>query len=108
VFQNARRAAALQIIVDRIEVADLGDVIRIGDDGPGLEDPKDLFTLGQSAWTNNIASIEDAAGMGAGRQGRVIAQQKGTDRAWVIDVTSDAFGGDARSSAAKDQQGIKE
>ena len=98
-FQNARRSGAKHIIVDRFDDADLGDVIRIADDGPGLEDPKDLFSLGQSAWTSDVATVEDAAGMGffalAGRQVRIIAQQKGTDRSWVIDATPDAFGGDA-------------
>lgn len=96
-FQNARRAGATKIAVSQIDHPDLGTVIALIDDGPGLSDPKDLFTLGHSAWDDETQSLEDAAGMGffslAGRRVRIIAQQAGTDRSWTIEVTPDAFSG---------------
>lgn len=96
-FQNARRAGATQISVSQIEHPDLGPVICLIDNGPGLTDPRDLFTLGQSAWDADTQSLEDAAGMGffslAGRRVRIIAQQKGTSQSWIVDAEPDSFGG---------------
>jgi hypothetical protein len=96
-FQNARRAGATKVSVSQIDYPDFGPVICIIDDGPGLNDPKDLFTLGHSAWDEHTQSLEDAAGMGffalAGRRVRIIAQQAGTSRSWVIDATPDGFAG---------------
>ena len=73
--------------MDQLDDPKLGAVIRIVDDGPGLTDPKLLFMLGQSAWADQVTSVEDAAGMGffalAGRHVCIIVQQKGTDRSWV-------------------------
>ncbi|MCQ0090364.1 MULTISPECIES: ATP-binding protein [Rhodobacterales] len=97
-FQNARRAGATQISVSQIDYPDLGPVICLIDNGPGLSDPRDLFTLGQSAWENDVQSIEDAAGMGffslAGRRVRIIAQKHGTCRSWMIDAEPESFGGE--------------
>ena len=85
-FQNARRAGATQISVSQIDYPDIGPVICLIDDGPGLNDPRDLFTLGQSAWDDDVQSLEDAAGMGffslAGRRVRIIAQKHGTSQFW--------------------------
>ena len=96
-FQNARRAGATQISVSQVDYPDIGPVICLIDNGPGLSDPRDLFTLGQSAWENDIQSIEDAAGMGffslAGRRVRIIAQRQGTSRSWMIDAEPESFGG---------------
>ncbi len=83
-FQNARRAGATRIAVSRIDYPDMGDVICVIDDGPGVDRPEDLFTLGYSAWAQETQNREDAAGMGffalAGRRVRIIAQKPGTDR----------------------------
>lgn len=96
-FQNARRAGATQISVSQIDYPDFGPVICLIDNGPGLNDPRDLFTLGQSAWENDVQSLEDAAGMGffslAGRRVRIIAQRHGTSQSWIIDAEPDSFGG---------------
>ncbi|MDA3857437.1 MAG: hypothetical protein PF480_04195 [Roseovarius sp.] len=96
-FQNARRAGATQISVSQIDYPDIGPVICLIDDGPGLNDPKDLFTLGQSAWDDHVQSLEDAAGMGffslAGRRVRIFAQKQGTSQSWMIDAQPESFGG---------------
>lgn len=96
-FQNARRAGATQISVSQIDYPDLGNAICLIDDGPGLNDPSDLFTLGQSAWDEDVQSLEDAAGMGffslAGRRVRIIARKQGTSQSWMIDAQPDSFGG---------------
>ena len=96
-FQNARRAGATQITVSQIDYPDLGPVICLIDNGPGLNDPRDLFTLGQSAWDHDVQSLEDAAGMGffslAGRRVRIIAQKQDTSQSWMIDAEPDSFGG---------------
>lgn len=96
-FQNARRAGAMRIAVSRIDYPDMGDVISVIDDGPGVDRPEDLFTLGHSAWAQETQIREDAAGMGffalAGRRVRIIAQEAGTDQSWMIDADGDAFAG---------------
>lgn len=96
-FQNARRAGASKISVCRIAMPDLGDVIAVIGNGPGIADPENLFILGHSGWSDETQAREDAAGMGffalAGRKVRIIAQQAGTDRSWVIDAEPDSFAG---------------
>lgn len=96
-FQNARRAGATQISVSQIDYPDFGPAISLIDNGPGLGDPRNLFTLGQSAWESDIQADEDAAGMGffslAGRRVRIIAQRQGTSRSWMIDAEPESFGG---------------
>lgn len=96
-FQNARRAGAKQISVSQIDYPNIGPVICLIDNGPGLNDPRALFTLGQSAWDNDVQSLEDAAGMGffslAGRRVRIIARKQGTSQSWMIDAEPDSFGG---------------
>lgn len=104
-FQNARRAGASKIAVDQVDDPKLGTVIRIVDDGPGLTDPKHLFMLGQSAWADQVASSEDAAGMGffalAGRHVHITVQQKGTNRSWVIEASPESFSGAAPISCSE-------
>lgn len=46
-FQNARRAGATRIAVDQTDDPQLGLAIRVADDGPGLDDPQSLFSLGR-------------------------------------------------------------
>lgn len=96
-FQNARRAGASRIAVSQITYPDMGEVLCVIDNGPGIANPEHLFTLGQSAWHTDLQSSEDAAGMGffalAGRRVRIIAQEAGTDRSWIIDADPDSFAG---------------
>lgn len=96
-FQNARRSGANRIEIDQFTHDELGPVIRVTDDGPGLAEPSSLFTLGSSSWSEETCSSEDAAGMGffslSGRRVRVIAQTKGTDASWILDADPDAFTG---------------
>ena len=97
-IQNARRAGASSISIDQVEHDTLGSAIRIADNGPGIADPKSLFTLGQSAWTGNTIAAEDAAGMGffalAGRRIHLIVQEAGTTRSWMLDADPAAFKGE--------------
>lgn len=110
-FQNARRAGASEIAVDQVDDPELGAVIRIIDDGPGLTDPKHLFMLGQSAWADQVTSVEDAAGMGffalAGRHVRITVQQKGTNQSWVIEATPESFSGAAPILCSEGPMGHK-
>ena len=96
-FQNARRAGASKICVDQFEHSELGPVISISDNGPGLEDPRHLFTLGQSDWSRETIEEEDAAGMGffslAGRRVKITAQQAGHSSSWVINADPESFAG---------------
>lgn len=98
-FQNARRAGATKLSVSQIAYPDLGPVIAVIDNGPGIRDPRDLFTLGQSAWASDVQMQEDAAGMGffslADRRVRIIAQRTGTTHSWRIDAQPESFGGTA-------------
>jgi len=96
-IQNARRAGASSISIDQVEHETLGAAIRIADNGPGILDPKSLFTLGQSAWDGTTVISEDAAGMGffalAGRRIHLIVQEVGTTRSWMLDADPAAFNG---------------
>jgi len=84
-------------VIDQIEDARFGPSIRIADDGAGLADPRSLFSLGQSEWPTALSRSQDAAGMGffslANRGAVIIAQHKGTEHAWTIAATPDAFHG---------------
>lgn len=96
-FQNARRAGATQIAVSQITYPGIDEVICVIDNGPGITNPEHLFTLGESAWGSDLQSSEDAAGMGffalASRRVRIIAQESGTNRSWMIDAEPDSFAG---------------
>ena len=96
-LQNARRAGAAKVLIDQIDDPRFGPAIRIADDGAGLDDPRSLFSLGRSEWSKALSLSEDAAGMGffslANRGAMIVAGQKGTDQAWAIAATPDAFHG---------------
>ncbi len=96
-LQNARRAGAAKVLIDQIEDPRLGPAIRIADDGAGLDDPRSLFSLGRSEWSKSLSLSEDAAGVGffslANRGAMIVAGQKGTDQAWTVAATPDAFHG---------------
>ncbi|WP_349507346.1 hypothetical protein [Agrobacterium pusense] len=96
-LQNARRAGAAKVLIDQIDDPRFGPAIRIADDGAGLDDPRSLFSLGRSEWSKALSQSEDAAGMGffslANRGAEIVAGQKGTDQAWAIAATPDAFHG---------------
>ncbi len=96
-LQNARRAGATKVVIDQIADRRLGKAVRIADNGAGLEDPRSLFSLGQSGWSEALSRSEDAAGMGffalANRGAAIIAQQKGTADSWLIEASADAFHG---------------
>ncbi|MCO5073851.1 MAG: ATP-binding protein [Rhizobiaceae bacterium] len=96
-LQNARRAGATTVIIDQIDDPRFGKAVRIGDDGAGIEDPRSLFSLGSSGWSEALTQSEDAAGMGffalANRGAALVAQQKGTADSWRIEATPDAFHG---------------
>jgi hypothetical protein len=84
-------------LIDQIDDSRFGQAIRIADDGAGLADPRSLFSLGRSEWSKSLSLSEDAAGMGffslANRGAMIVAGQKGTDQAWAIAATPDAFHG---------------
>ncbi|MDO5622606.1 MAG: hypothetical protein Q4G24_14190 [Paracoccus sp. (in: a-proteobacteria)] len=61
-LQNARRAGATRVAVDQIDDPQFGAAIRVADDGPGLDDPQSLFSLGRSGWGDDTITAEDAAG----------------------------------------------
>lgn len=98
-IQNARRAGATVVSIDQVEDSTLGSAIRIADNGSGIQDPKSLFTLGQSAWDRATITAEDAAGMGffalAGRRVCLVFQEAGTSRSWALDADPAAFKGEA-------------
>lgn len=96
-FQNARRAGATRLAVDQIDDPQLGPAIRVADDGSGLDDPQSLFSLGRSGWHEQTIAAGDAAGMGffalANRGAAILARRKGSDTAWQIEASPDAFAG---------------
>lgn len=98
-LQNARRSGAHHVTFDQYGHPNMGHVIRIRDDGPGIDDPATLFSLGQSGWDAATCANEDAAGIGffalAGRDVRVIAQQAGNNISWQLQATPEAFRGKA-------------
>lgn len=97
-IQNARRAGATSVSIDRIDHPGFGPSISVKDNGPGIADPKSLFTLGDSNWNAETIAAEDAAGMGffslAGRRIDVMVQQLGTDQSWKLSADPAAFKGE--------------
>lgn len=96
-LQNARRARAKTIRIYETTDPNFGDAICIEDDGPGLNDPRTLFALGQSGWSEQLLADEDAAGMGffalANRGARILAQNKESSGTWELCVSQEAFTG---------------
>ncbi len=103
-LQNARRAAATKVVIDQVDDPRFGKAVRIADDGAGIADPRSLFSLGHSGWSEALTQSEDAAGMGffalANRGAALVAQQKGTADSWCIEATPDAFHGKQPIDAA--------
>lgn len=97
-FQNSRRSGATSISITMIDHFELGRAIHFSDNGPGLDDPKSLFTLGTSDWSDETKSSEDAAGMGffslANRSIKLIVQQKGTSQSWQLSADPACFKGE--------------
>ena len=108
-LQNARRAGASKIMIDQIDDPHFGRAIRIADDGAGLDDPRALFSLGHSDWSEELSHSEDAAGMGffslANRGASIIAQEKDTENAWIIRATPAAFHGRERITVSSGPNG---
>lgn len=96
-LQNARRAGATKVVIDQITDPRFGEAVRICDNGAGLTDPRALFSLGHSGWSESLSRSEDAAGMGffalANRGATIIAAQTDTANSWSIEATPDAFHG---------------
>lgn len=104
-LQNARRAGATKVVIDQIDNPHFGKAVRIADNGAGLEDPRSLFSLGHSGWSEALSCSEDAAGMGffalANRETTIIAQRKGASDSWLIQAGADAFRQAARQRQAR-------
>lgn len=91
VVQNAYRAGARTL---RVDVS--GDTLTLADDGPGVEDPITLFSIGRSGWAEGIAT--DPAGMGAFALFALCAAVEVTSRTpsgagWRATFEADAFQG---------------
>jgi hypothetical protein len=91
VVQNAHRAGAttLDVHLDGLNV-------EFEDDGPGLEDPRFLFTVGLSGWPADAAS--DPAGMGAFAlfalsEQVTVTSRPASGRAWTAEFGPEAFTG---------------
>ncbi|MGV2167981.1 hypothetical protein ACQZ40_16550 [Agrobacterium sp. 16-172Ci] len=112
-LQNARRAGATEVVIDQINDPHLGKAVRITDNGAGLEDPRSLFSLGHSGWSETLSRSEDAAGMGffvlANRGATIVARRKGSSGSWLVQATADAFHGKQPvnvGSGPQDHQGV--
>lgn len=106
-LQNARRAGATEI-----RVTTDPSFVTIQDDGPGISDPRVLFSLGQSGWHDKVIRSEDAAGMGffslaTAETVTITAQKAGTDESWVIEANPDAFAGKSEITAQPGPKGHK-
>jgi hypothetical protein len=90
--QNAYRARATEL---RVEIS--GRTITLTDDGPGLADPADLFTVARSGWAEGVA--KDPAGMGAfslfglSERVEVTSRPRGAPGGWMVAFGREAFDG---------------
>lgn len=95
-LQNARRAGASAIIMD-VEECDGAQILSIADDGCGIDDPRNLLTLGQSGWEAEIAAREDPAGMGvfslAGRHVTVRSWSQSAHAGWQVTIPEHGWEG---------------
>ncbi len=112
-LQNARRAGATEVAIERIEDPAFGDAVRFSDNGHGLGSYPSLFMLGKSTWCEGVEESEDAAGMGffslANRGARIIAQCYGYEKSWVLEASAAAFSGKAPvigSDGPDDHEGV--
>lgn len=96
-LQNARRAGATKILIDQVNDSHFRPAIRIADNGAGLADPRALFSLGRSEWSQSLVRSEGAAGMGffslANRGAVISSRHKDEPTSWSITATPDAFHG---------------
>ena len=112
-LQNARRAGATEVAIERIDDPAFGDAVRFSDNGHGLGSYPSLFMLGKSTWCEGVEESEDAAGMGffslANRGARIIAQCYGYEKSWVLEASAAAFSGKAPvigSDGPEDHEGV--
>ena len=93
-LQNARRAGAKRVDIDRIST-ERGMVLRVRDDGRGIADPAKLLALGDSGWDDRIVASEDPAGMGvfslAGRHVTVRSRPAGSAVGWQVTIPPQAW-----------------
>ncbi|CAM5277554.1 hypothetical protein ATER59S_00343 [Aquamicrobium terrae] len=96
-LQNARRANATKVLIDQRDDLRFGRAIIVADNGQGIADPRSLYSLGRSVWSETLTQSEDAAGMGffalANRGAALIARRKDTALSWLIEATPEAFHG---------------
>ena len=95
-IQNARRAGATRVDIDR-EKTEAGFTLWIGDNGSGVERPESLLTLGSSGWNSEICDAEDPAGMGvfslAGRRVTIMSRHAEHPHGWRIVIPEDGWTG---------------
>ena len=94
-FQNARRAGAscVNVKVDNT-------VVRIEDDGCGIDDPEILLAVGSHGWSQQPAKDEKPAGIGffsLARRRCWIVSSNNAGRTWKAELAPDQFAGKARS-----------
>ena len=114
-IQNARRAGASRVDIT-IEPADSSignDILKVTvkDNGRGIADPSVLLSFGQSAWDEDLARRERAAGMGLAclaRRGCSISSRAQTPRSrhatgWRMRLGPDHFLGKTAATVESDQ-----
>ena len=114
-IQNARRAGASRVDIT-IQPADSSignDVLKVTvkDNGRGIADPSVLLSFGQSAWDEDLARRERAAGMGLAclaRRGCSISSRAQTPRSrhatgWRMRLGPDHFLGKTTATVESDQ-----
>ena len=86
VLQNSRRAGAKNVTIENFS----GGVVRVTDDGKGIENFQLLLDLGGSGWDDIIENGEDPAGIGlfslAPRTVRIVSRNKQviiTEKGWL-------------------------
>ena len=114
-IQNARRAGASRVDIT-IEPADSSignDILKVTvkDNGRGIADPSVLLSFGQSAWDEDLARRERAAGMGLAclaRRGCLVSSRAQAPRSqhatgWQMRLGPDHFLGKTAASVESDQ-----
>lgn len=101
-FQNARRAGASAIAVER-GGGPGGRTLTLRDDGRGVADFQDLLTFGGSGWAETLDAAENAAGMGffsVASRGAVVRS-----RGRRVGLTPEVFRGEAAARVLDDPDG---
>ncbi len=98
-LQNSTRAgaSAVDITLQRTPVDDAW-MVKVKDDGPGVDDPRDLFVAARTGWDET--KVVEPAGMGFYALLGLAEQLTITSRlpdgsGWTATVTASAFGGEA-------------